>query len=166
MKRFQGWMVAFISLALIVGTFSLVLARTDNEEWDHYNEHSFWQAIEIGKGVKLTIINKSTDYTITGNEEASVFSNYGATTAMTYTLPSARRFQGRVFSFLNAEQDVTDKTMNVDPQSTDSIGYFTNSAGDKVTSTKGGSWLQLLAMGSNWVVLSGSNTDYPWTDGD
>jgi hypothetical protein len=86
-----------------------------------------------------------------------LFTNYGASGAITYTLPAAAR--GMIFRFGVASA----QTLKVDPQNDDQIIGLTDVQGDKIASDMTiGTAITLVALDStNWLPIPSRGT---WTD--
>lgn len=104
------------------------------------------------------IVSKTTSYTLTVAESGSIATNIGASTGLTWTLPSAAAGLNYCY-YLAVTQVIT-----ISPTATDLIHHLTNSAGDNITGTVLGDTLCLTAIDS--VVWVPSNETGSWNDID
>ena len=101
---------------------------------------------------------KTADYTVLASESGSIFTNYGATAAVNFTLPT--KADGLVYEFYCA----ADYSLTVTSDAVDTIVSLNDAAADSValstTSLMLGGSFRLFSDGTLWYaqVLSDGNT--------
>ena len=107
---------------------------------------------------KVKIRAKTIDYTVKAEESGSIFTNYGATAAVNFTLPT--KADGLVFEFYCA----ADFSLTVTSDAVDTIVALNDAAADSVafstTSLMIGGSFKLFSDGNLWYMqgLSDGNT--------
>lgn len=101
--------------------------------------------------VSNTVIAKTIDYSISPNETGQYFTNEGASTGITFSLPSAVKNMRYSFLLQNSNQMVVQASAS----DTIRIGLDVTSSGGTVTAFDAGSSITLVAINSTeWLSLN------------
>jgi len=106
-------------------------------------------------GYKTIVIDKTAAYTVTTAESGALFTNDGASGAITFTLPS---LAGGLSYCFTANDN---QTVAVDPDGTDQILSETNAAGDMITSGAQFDVICLVGVTDGWLPVETTGT---WAD--
>jgi len=113
-----------------------------------------------GGPIKLKVLSKTADYTLTRADSGAIVTNTGATSAVNFTLPSIAESGLFYFVVVTADQTVT-----VTAATADTLITFNDLAADSIAfstaSTKIGGVIFVVANGSKWtaVNLTDDNTE-------
>lgn len=99
---------------------------------------------------KARVVAKTANYTVLANDSGTIFTNQGATAAVTFTLPATSGSNGLVYFFYNCE----DQNLLVAAGTADTMTALNDVAADSValstTSLKiGGGWM-VFGDGTSW----------------
>jgi hypothetical protein len=99
---------------------------------------------------------KTAGYTILADQRGAIFSNLGATGALTLTLPTAAK--GLNFCFYTGAA----QTLYIDPAGTNQISHLTNAGGDRISNATAGDSVCLVGISTSaWIPLGEVGT---WAD--
>lgn len=106
-----------------------------------------------------TVIAKTADYTVTENDNGTLFTNRGATGAVIFTLPATAEKGLRYGFYVVADQNVT-----VTAGTADTMVVFNDATADSVAfstaSKKIGAYVEVYGDGTGWLVQANQ-----WADG-
>lgn len=108
-------------------------------------------------GFKTVVIDKAAAYTVTVAESGALFTNDGASGAITFTLPS---LAGGLRYCFTANDN---QTVAVDPAASEQILSETNAGGDQITSGAQFDVICLVGVTDGWLPVETTGT---WADAD
>lgn len=98
---------------------------------------------------RLRVQNKTAAYSVLETDSGTLFTTYGASGSITFTLP-ATPTRGVYFDFLN----MTANDLVVAAATADTLYAYGDSAADSVAITDIGVLMRVIGTGDKWVVVS------------